>query len=55
MNNNEEKKLQSTANELAVKKSYTTPELKKYGNLSELVQATPGIGGDGGFADCSLS
>ena len=55
MNNNEEINVQSSANAQAEKKSYTKPELKKFGGLSELVQTNPGIGNDGGIADCSLS
>jgi len=55
MNNHEEINVQSSANEQAEKKSYTKPELKKFGGLSELVQNQPGIGTDGGSNDCSFS
>lgn len=55
MNNNEEVNVQSSANAQAEKKSYTKPELKKFGGLSELVQNNPGVGGDGFILDCTLS
>lgn len=54
-NNNETKNVQATVNEKVEKKSYSKPELKKFGGLSELVQFNPGVGSDGGIADCSLS
>lgn len=42
-------------NEQSSKKTYTSPELKKYGSLSELVHTNPGGGGDGGVVGCTLS
>lgn len=39
------------------RKAYIAPTLRHYGSLSELVQANPGRGGDGGMViiDCTLS
>ena len=34
---------------------YHAPTLRVYGGLAELVQFNPGVGMDGGLADCSHS
>ncbi len=53
--NNQKNNIQPVNQQEETKKEYTSPELKKYGSLSELVQFNPGVGSDGGIADCSLS
>ena len=54
--NNQEINVKPTVNEKVERKTYTKPELKKFGSLSELVLGFPGVGGDGGVnADCTLS
>ena len=37
------------------KKAYHAPKLSNYGDIATMVQRRPGIGGDGGPADCNLS
>ena len=41
----------------ASKKPYHAPTIKLYGSITELVQANPGTGGDGGIVavDCTLT
>lgn len=56
MNNNEELNILSSVNAQTEMKAYTKPELKKFGDLSELVQNNIGVGNDGfPLPDCTLS